>query len=93
MFVSVQKLAYLRGICRQLFVGVHSGSASTAALLLPWCGRGPILLLFQQGFVVHLMAFVAELLRWATYLGSRSRYNGSRRVLFGPGDQLRAGPT
>jgi hypothetical protein len=28
-------LAYLSGICCYLFVGVHSGSASTAALLLP----------------------------------------------------------
>jgi hypothetical protein len=36
MFTSVHKLAYLSGFCRHLFVGVHSGSASTAALLLPF---------------------------------------------------------
>src|SRR5215218_3466191 len=36
MFASVKKSAYLSGFCPHLFIGVHSGLASTAALLLPF---------------------------------------------------------
>jgi len=39
MFAGVQNLAYLSGICRQLFGGVHLGLASTATLLLPLHSR------------------------------------------------------
>ncbi len=60
MFASVQKLAYLSGLRRHLFVGVYSGSASTAAMVRV---RPNSAALPAQGFVVHLMDFMAELSR------------------------------
>src|SRR5215211_9059025 len=41
MFAGVQKLAYLSVLCPHLFIGVHSGLASTAAIhSCLWAGFG-----------------------------------------------------
>src|SRR5215204_5150073 len=80
MFAGVKKSAYLSGFCPHLFVGVHTGSASTAALLLPFtanCAALP-----ARGFVVQLTgqkkAIVANLaITSATYSWSNA---GSKSV-------------
>jgi hypothetical protein len=48
MFASVKKSAYLSVLCPHLFIGVHSGLASTAAIDSK-CAALP-----ARGFVVQL---------------------------------------
>jgi len=81
MFASVKKSAYLSGFCPHLFIGVHSGLASTAALLLPF---SQLIVLLSQHEVSSFSsqdrtkAIVANLAtKSATYSWSSA---GSKRV-------------